>query len=87
MTIGETLRRARVAKGLTVNQLSARTGITARAITSYETGSRDFYKASFLTVVALADCLCFGLDDLAYLATHGRGCICETESTLFENRE
>lgn len=87
MTIGEQLRRARMAKGLTVNELSVCTGVSPRAITSYEAGARDFYKASFETVAALADWLGIGLDDLAYMATHGRGCNCETEKTLFEDRE
>lgn len=84
-TVGEMLRRARLARGLTVDDLSVCTGITSRAITSYETGTRDFYKASFKTVVTLADWLGLGLDDLAYLATHGRGCNCETQKTLFED--
>lgn len=85
MTIGEQLRRARAAKGLTVDDLSVCTGITSRAITSYETGTRDFYKASFQTVATLADWLGIGLDDLAYMATHGRGCNRATEQTLFED--
>lgn len=88
MTIGETLRRARVAKGLTVNELSAITGITSRSITAYETDSRDFYKASFLTVATLADWLGLGLDDLAYMATHEfkeRRADHGFEQTLFEN--
>lgn len=85
MTIGEQLRRARMAKGLTVNELSVCTGVASRAITSYETGTRDLYKASFETVAALADWLGLGLDDLAYLATHERGDNRAASQTLFEN--
>lgn len=85
MTIGEQLRRARVAKGLTVNELSVCTGVTPRAITSYEAGTRDFYKASFQTVCSLADWLGLGLDDLAYMATHERRSDDATEQTLFED--
>lgn len=85
MTIGEQMRRARHAKRLTVKELSAVSGVSQRAITAYEAGTRDLYKASFETVASLADWLGIGLDDLAYMATHERGCDRAREQTLFED--
>lgn len=86
MTIGEQLRRARHARRLTVNELSMCTGVSPRAITSYETGTRDFYRASFRTVVILCQALGISMDDLDYVATHeGWGVDYEGQETLFED--
>lgn len=85
MTVAQTLKRARLAKKLSMRDLAVCSGVTARSIQAYEDGTRDILKAEFRTVCALCDRLGIGLDDLAYLATHERGADHEAESTLFES--
>lgn len=62
MTFGQRLRQARKAKGWTMEELAAVSGITRKTIYSCE---HDTHGSSFFTATCLADALGVSLDWLA----------------------
>lgn len=66
MTLGEKLRSARRAKGLTVKQLSEKSGVAATTIRYYET---DKSEPTFFKLSCLATALNLSLDSLAGINT------------------
>ena len=61
MTLGENLRKKREAKGMTLADISKRTGISVQNVSSYENG----YKVpSLRIVVSLADIYRCTIDEL-----------------------
>ena len=59
-----TLKRVRVSKGLTQQELSAATGISIRTIQHWEQGSKDFNQAAAITAYAVAKTLGVDILDL-----------------------
>ena len=58
------LKEIRIKKGISQKELSEKTGISLKAISSYEQGSRDLIKASFENIVKIVkalDCKVFDL--------------------------
>lgn len=57
MKKGEALQKCRLERGLSQSQLAKASGVSLRAVQSYEQGDRDINKASAETVLKLAECL------------------------------
>lgn len=58
------LKEIRIKRGISQKELSEKTGISLKAISSYEQGSRDLRKASFENIVKIAKALECNVFDL-----------------------
>lgn len=58
------LKEIRIKKGISQKELSEKTGISLKAISSYEQGIRDLKKASFENIVKIAKALDCNVFDL-----------------------
>lgn len=60
------LRQYRISAGMTRHELSVKSGVSERAIQSYEVGQRSLKKASAETVYLLANVLLEFDEDIVY---------------------
>ena len=58
------LKEIRIKKGISQKELSEKTGISLKAISSYEQGSRDLIKASFENIIKISKALKCDIFDL-----------------------
>jgi transcriptional regulator with XRE-family HTH domain len=78
IAVGRRVRQARTDRGLTLDQLADRSGVSRRMIINVEAGTSN---ASITTLLRLATALSVPLPDLVGGGTGGQGCTITTSAT------